>query len=84
MFTPSYSLTATERVLPNFAIDFTTGVVDPRIVTSRAGNTATRINASGVIELVNADLPRLDFDPVTLACRGLLSEGATTNLLLIS
>lgn len=84
MFTPSYSLTATERVLPNFAIDFTTGVVDPRIVTSRAGNTATRINASGVIELVNADLPRLDFDPVTLACRGLLSEGATTNLLLNS
>jgi len=84
VFTPSYSLTATERVLPNFAIDFTTGVVDPRIVTSRAGNTATRINASGGIELVNDNLPRLDFDPVTLACRGLLSEGAATNLLLNS
>jgi len=84
VFTPAYSLTATERVLPNLAIDFTTGIVDPRIVCSRVGSTATRTNASGVLEVVAADTSRLDFDPVTLQCRGLLSEGAATNILLNS
>jgi hypothetical protein len=79
MITPSYSLTATERVLPRLALDFTTASLDSRITFTRAGNTATVVNSSGVIETVNADLPRFDYDPVTLACKGLLIEEARTN-----
>lgn len=79
MISASYSLTATERVLPRMAVDFTTAVLDPRITFTRAGNTATVINSSGVIVGVNADIPRFDFDPVTLVCRGLLIEESRTN-----
>lgn len=84
MITPAFPLTATERVLPKLALDFTTASLDPRVTFTRALNTATRVNSSGVIEGVNADIPRFDFDPVTLACRGLLVEEARTNLMLYS
>lgn len=82
MITPSFGMTATERVLPSLAIDFTTAILDPRITLTRALNTATRINASGQIEIVNANLPRFDFNPVTLVCNGLLIEPSRKNLLL--
>jgi hypothetical protein len=84
MITPSFGLTATERVLPKLALDFTTASLDPRVTFARSGNTATRINASGVIETVNADIPRFDYNPTTLACRGLLIETSRTNILLNS
>jgi hypothetical protein len=84
MITPSYSLTATERVLPRLALDFTTASLDPRVTFTRTGDTATVINSSGVIVGVNADIPRFEFDPVTLVCRGLLIEEARTNVLLNS
>jgi hypothetical protein len=84
MITPAYSLTSTERVLPRMALDFTTGVLDSRVTITRALNTATRVNSSGFIELVNANLPRFDYDPVTLAPKGLLIEEARTNTLLYS
>ena len=48
MITPSFSLTATERVLPRMALDFTTAVLDPRVTFTRTGNTATVTNSSGV------------------------------------
>lgn len=79
MITPAYGPTSTERVLPKLALDFTTGVLDPRVTVARALNTATRINNSGFIETVNADLPRFDYDPVTLAPRGLLIEEQRQN-----
>ena len=81
MLTPGYALTATERILPSMALDFTTGVLDPRVTFTRALNTATRTNASGLIEVVNANLPRFDYDPVTFAPRGLLVEESRSNLL---
>lgn len=84
MITPSYSATATERVLPRLALDFTTAVTDPRVATARAGNTATRTNSSGVIEIVNANLPRYDFSPTTLVCLGQLVEESRANLFLNS
>ena len=84
MITPSYSITATERVLPRLALDFTTGILDSRVTIARLLNTATRVNSSGLIESVNANLPRFDYDPVTLAPKGLLIEEARTNLLLRS
>lgn len=80
MITPSFGLTATERVLPRMALDFTTGVLDPRVTVARLLNTATRVNSSGYIETVNANLPRFDYSPVTLAAKGLLIEEARTNL----
>jgi hypothetical protein len=80
MITPSFSLTATERVLPRLALDFTTASLDPRITFTRTGNTATVVNSSGLIEPINADLPRFDYNPITLACQGLLIEESRTNL----
>jgi hypothetical protein len=84
MITPAYGITATERVLPNFALDFTTAALDPRITFTRAGNTATVINASGIIVAATTDTPRFDHDPTTLVCKGLLMEASRTNLLLNS
>lgn len=84
MITPSFSLTATERVLPRLALDFTTASLDPRITLTRALNTATAINSSGVIASVNANLPRFDYNPSTFICKGLLIEEARTNVLLAS
>ena len=80
MITPSFALTATERVLPRLALDFTTAVLDPRVTFTRAGNTATVTNSSGNVVPINADLPRFDFDPITLVCKGLLIEEQRTNL----
>lgn len=84
MITPAYTPTATERVLPRLALDFTTGVLDPRVTVTRALNTATRINSSGYIETVNANLPRFDYDPLTKAPRGLLIEETRTNVIVAS
>ena len=80
MITPSFSLTATERVLPRLALDFTTASLDPRITFARSGNTATVTNSSGVIVGINANLPRFDHDPITLACKGLLIEEPRANI----
>ena len=84
MITPSFALTATERILPRMALDFTTATLDSRVTFTRTGNTATVTNSSGVIAAINANLPRFDFDPTTLVCKGLLIEEARTNALLNS
>jgi hypothetical protein len=84
MITPAYALTATERVLPRLALDFTTASLDARVTVARALNTATRVNSSGLIESVNADLPRFDYDPITKLCRGLLIEEQRANIMLRS
>jgi hypothetical protein len=84
MITPAYAPTATERVLPRLALDFTTGVLDPRVTVTRALDTATAVNSSGYVATVNANLPRFDFDSVTLAPRGLLIEETRANLTLNS
>ena len=79
MLTPAYAPTATERVLPRLALDFTTASLDARVTVTRALNTATRVNSSGFIAGVNANLPRFDYDPITLACKGLLIEESRAN-----
>jgi len=84
MITPSFSLTATERVLPRLALDFTTASLDARVTFTRTGDTATVTNSSGNIVGINANLPRFDFDPITLACKGLLIEESRTNVLVNS
>ena len=62
------------------ALDFTTGVLDSRVTVTRALNTATRINSSGLVEIVNANLPRFDYNLTTLAPKGLLIEESRTNI----
>jgi hypothetical protein len=85
MITPSFGLTATERVLPRLALDFTTASLDSRVTFTRAANTATVVDSTGAVVLVNADLPRFDHTiAVGGACKGLLIEEARTNLVLNS
>jgi hypothetical protein len=68
------------------SLDFTTGVLDPRLSFTRA-STATYINSQGYVATMAAaptndpTKARFDHDPTTLAPRGLLIEGAATNLL---
>jgi hypothetical protein len=60
-------------------LDFTTGILDPRLSFSRL-STATFINSSGLVTSVGNNIPRFDHDPTTLAPKGLLIEGQSENL----
>ncbi len=79
MITPAYSPTATERVLPRMALDFTTGVLDPRVTFTRA-STATFVGSNGLIQTAAINAPRFDYSPSTLAPKGLLIEEQRANL----
>ena len=72
---------ASSGLNPTLSLDFLTPVLDGRITASGGAN-GTRLNSSGLI--VAATTPRFDYDPVTLACKGLLVEEARTNLFLNS
>jgi hypothetical protein len=61
-------------------LDFTTGVLDPRLTFTRTSTVATYINSSGLIATASNNVARFDHDPNTLAPRGLLIEAAATNL----
>ncbi len=54
------------------------------IITFTRASGGGRFNASGNYEYLGNDVPRLDYDPVTLQPRGLLIEEQRTNLLLNS
>jgi len=69
---------------PLLALDFMTpGTLDPRITFTRA-STGTYFNSAGVMQTAAVNAPRWDYDPVTLALRGLLIEEQRANLLLNS
>jgi len=74
---PSYRATTA-------AIDRTIPFIAPAPVTfpvpsfTRA-SIATFVNSQGLIEIAPADTPRFEYDPVTLAPKGLLLEEARTN-----
>jgi hypothetical protein len=61
-------------------LDFTGGSLDPRVVLTRSANTATYINSSGYVTTAMANEARFDYDPTTLAAKGLLIEGSAINL----
>jgi hypothetical protein len=64
-------------------LDFTGGSLDSRVTFSRTEATvkSTYINSSGyVTQVATLGDPRFDYDPTTLAAKGLLIEGAATNL----
>jgi hypothetical protein len=89
-------LTATSRPIrprsalppPALRLDFVNGVYTPggfgSVITFSRASTATYFDASGTLQTADADQPRIDHDPVTLARRGLLIEAARTNLFLNS
>ena len=53
--------------------------LDPRITFTRT-TSGTRVGPDGYIEVIPADQPRFDFDPVTGECLGLLIEEGRQNL----
>jgi hypothetical protein len=67
------------------SLDFTSGVLDPRFTFTR-NSIGTYTNSSGIVTTMAAAASndptkaRFDYDPTTLAARGLLIEGAATNL----
>ncbi len=69
---------------PSLLLDFVNGErIDPRVTFTRASS-ATRVNKKGYIESVAAHVPRINHDPLTLVCKGLLREESRTNLLTYS
>lgn len=75
--------TSYPTIRPALNLSFTSEAIDPRITFTRA-STATRVNRNGVIENSAISIPRIDYDPVSLVCKGLLIEEARTNLLTYS
>lgn len=69
---------------PSLLLDFAnSGRVDPRIQCTRASS-ATCFGPNGKLRTVAANVPRIDYDPVTGKCLGLLVEEQRTNLWLNS
>jgi hypothetical protein len=68
--------------LPTLYLDFLSSESLDSRITASGGTGGTRVNSAGLI--VPASAPRFDYDPITLAARGLLIEEQRTNLLLRS
>lgn len=64
---------------PALRLDFLSGELDSRITFTRA-STATYVDADGDVQTAAVDTPRFEHHPVTGARRGLLIEGASTNV----
>ncbi|MCX6217622.1 hypothetical protein [Spirosoma sp.] len=71
------------QYMPSLFLDFSKGVMPSGLTFTRA-SIGSRWNASGQMETIASGVPRIDYDPVTLACRGLLIELSSTNILLNS
>ena len=65
-------------------LSFITPGTMPSGVTFTRASTGTYFNAAGTMQTATANTPRWDYDPATLALRGLLIEEARTNLVLNS
>ena len=65
-------------------LDFTGGSLDSRVVLTRSAATATYINSSGYVASAAVNEARFDYDPTTLAAKGLLIEGQAINIALYS
>ena len=73
------TITDFPAIRPSFLLDFAnSGRVDPRVQCTRA-STATCFGPDGKLRSVANHVPRVDYDPVTGKCLGLLGEEARTN-----
>ena len=80
----AYATSNRNSIRPSLILDFARSQrVDPRITFTRASS-ATYFNSLGVLTTATNNVPRIDYDPVTGSCLGLLIEEARTNLLLNS
>jgi hypothetical protein len=69
---------------PALALNFlNTALLDSRITFTRS-TTATFVGSDGFIQTAAIDAPRFDYDPATLASKGLLIEEQRTNVLTYS
>ncbi|UUE95347.1 phage head spike fiber domain-containing protein [Comamonas thiooxydans] len=68
-------------IRPSLLLDFANSRrVDPRIQFTRASS-ATCFGPDGLLRTVGVGVPRIDYDPATKACLGLLIEESRTNLI---
>jgi hypothetical protein len=79
----STTLSSNGGLFPAMALDFLQPFLDSRVTFTR-GTTATFVGSNGFIQTAAINAPRFDYDPVTLAAKGLLIEEQRTNLLLQS
>lgn len=69
-------------IRPSLLLNFASSKqVDPRITFNRASS-ASYFDGLGVMRMAASNEPRIDHDPLTGECKGLLIEGARSNLLL--
>jgi hypothetical protein len=69
---------------PTLNLDFANSQsLDSRITFTR-GSIGTRVNRNGLIETVDANQPRFDYDSISGECKGLLIEESRQNLLTYS
>jgi len=65
---------------PAISLNFLSGSLDSRVTFTRA-TTATFVGSNGFIQTAAINGPRFDYNPVTLAAKGLLIEEQRVNLL---
>lgn len=65
---------------PSLILNFMSGTLDPRIAFLRASS-ATYYDSAGLVKIAGNNVARFDYNPETLALRGLLIEETRTNLL---
>jgi hypothetical protein len=72
---------------PTLFLDFTTGLINGDntrigpVPTFTRSTSASYVNSQGIISYANINVPRFNYDPVTLKPQGLLVEEGRTNLL---
>lgn len=66
------------------SLDFTTGVLDPRLSFTRS-TIGTYIDSAGLLKTASINIPRFTYDPTNIGVPlGLLVEGSATNLVVRS
>jgi hypothetical protein len=63
---------------PSLSLEFVSGSLSPQITFTRASS-ATYFDSAGVLQTATTNTPRFDYNPSTLAARGLLIEESRTN-----
>jgi hypothetical protein len=80
----TYEITSTDGApIPALDLNFITSAFPSTITFTRASD-ATYFDSTGTLQTAGNDVARLDYNPVTLAARGLLIEEQRTNLLTYS